>query len=138
MRDSFFFDSCVLIYTLAKGDHRKRRADELIAAGGVISVQVLNEFASVARRKLFMTWEDIAGSSLSLRLLIGHPVPLTLRTHESALGIAQNYGFQIYDCLIIASALEAGCHTLYTEDLQHNQQIEGLQVINPFLAAPTN
>ena len=138
MPDSFFLDSCVLIYTLAEGDHRKTRADELIALGGVVSVQVLNEFASVARRKLFMTWEEISEALRSVRRLVGHPVPLTLRTHEAALGIAENYGFQFYDCLISASALEAGCRMLYTEDPQHNQQIEGLEVINPFLVAPTN
>jgi predicted nucleic acid-binding protein len=44
----------------------------------------------------------------------------------------------LYDSLIVASALAAGCATLYTEDLQHDQQIEGLRIINPFLGASTN
>jgi predicted nucleic acid-binding protein len=58
--------------------------------------------------------------------------PLTVATHERALALAERYGYQIYDALQLASALENGCSILYTDDLQHGQQIEGLTIRNPF------
>jgi predicted nucleic acid-binding protein len=106
--------------------------------GGLISVQVLNEFVSVARRKFRIGYRDIARLTHATKEVCALPRSLTHQTHGSALKLAQRYHFNFYDCLIVASALESGCRTLYTEDLQHHQQIEGLQVINPFLAAPTN
>ncbi len=54
-----FFDTNVLIYAVAHDDPRSRQAEELLALGGVLSVQILNEFASVARRKILMSWSDV-------------------------------------------------------------------------------
>jgi predicted nucleic acid-binding protein len=59
--------------------------------------------------------------------------PLTQETHAAALAISKRYGFRIYDSLIVASAINAGCSTLLTEDLQHGQVIDGLRIENPFL-----
>lgn len=128
-----FFDSNVLIYTLAAGDSRQAVALDLLAQGGSISVQVLNEVANVARRKLDLSWPDIAGALAALRQLCPAPVALTLATHESALALAARYRVAFCDALILATALEAGCTTLLSEDLQDGQIIEGrLTVRNPF------
>ena len=76
--------------------------------------------------------------SSDVRSTCGDPPPITLYTHQSAIRIAQRYGFHFYDCLIVASALEGGCTSLFTEDLHHKQLIESLTVINPFLADLTH
>jgi len=128
-----FFDSNVLIYAMVSGDSRRERAQQLVEQGGTISVQVLNEFVSVARRKMRMPWEDVIEAMDAIRVLFPSPVPITLDTHEAALKIAQQYGFHIYDALIAAAALEAKCYTLYSEDLQDGQVIDKeLTIRNPF------
>jgi predicted nucleic acid-binding protein len=133
MSDRAFFDSNVLIYAMVSGDSRRERSQELVAQGGVISVQVLNEFVAVARRKMHMPWEDVIGALHEVRILFPSPVSITLDTHEAALKIAQQYGFGIYDAMIAAAALEANCSTLYSEDLQDGQVIdERLTIRNPF------
>jgi predicted nucleic acid-binding protein len=133
MRDKVFFDTNVLIYMTARGDQRQGRAQQLLEQGGIISVQVLNEFAAVARRKMRMPWEDVIAALDDIQLLCPSPVPTTLDTHHSALRIALQYGFGIYDALVVAAAIEARCTTLYSEDLQDGQVIEKqLRVRNPF------
>ena len=130
-----FFDTTVLVYILKKGDRKSTIAEQLLTAGGVVSVQVLNEFANVARRKLGMTWKEVVEALTGIRDLCSLPAALTAETHTAALKIAQRYGFQIYDSLIVASALETRCAILYSEDLQHGQKIESLTIRNPFLAS---
>ncbi len=133
MSAKVFFDSNVLIYAMVSGDPRRERAQQLVAQGGVISVQVLNEFVAVARRKMRMPWEDVIVALDAVRILFPSPVSITLNTHEAALKIAQQYGFAIYDAQIAASALEANCPTLYSEGLQDGQVIdERLTTRNPF------
>jgi len=129
-----FFDTNVLIYAVAKEDPRGRRAEALLAAGGVVSVQVLNEFVSVARRKLQMPWKNVNQALEAIRVLCPSPVPITITTHEAALRIAEDYGYEIYDALVVSAALEAGCKTLCSEDLQDGQVIDGkLTIRNPFV-----
>jgi predicted nucleic acid-binding protein len=133
MSDKAFFDSNVLIYAMVSGDSRRERAQQLVAQGGVISVQVLNEFVAVARRKMRMPWEDVIEALAAVRILFPSPGSITLDAHEAALKIAQQYGFGIYDAQIAASALEANCSMLYSEDLQDGQVIEKrLTIRNPF------
>ena len=132
MNDAFF-DSNVLLYTLAENDPREAIAVRLLAAGGTISVQVLNEFAAVARRKLGLSWPEVAQALDAMRALCPPPLPITLATHEAALGIAGRLGYRFYDSLVIASALEANCATLFSEDMQDGQVVEGrLTIRNPF------
>jgi predicted nucleic acid-binding protein len=130
-----FFDTTVLVYILKEGDKKAAITDQLLAAGGVLSVQVLNEFANVARRKLGMQWEEIEEALANIRDLCLPPAPLTVETHAAALKIAKRYGFHIYDSMILASALETRCSILYSEDLQHGQKIEALTIQNPFLSS---
>jgi predicted nucleic acid-binding protein len=141
MSGRVFFDTNVLVYVVGGMDERTATAEALIANGGVVSVQVLNELASVSRRKLGMSWEDIGDAVGAICLLCPSPIPLTIDTHESGVRIAAKYGFPFYDALIASAALEAECTTLYSEDFQNGQVIEGrLTVRNPFIrgAKPTN
>jgi len=130
-----FFDTNVLIYSVAEDDARSQTAEALLASGGVISVQVLNEFAAVARRKLEMSWPDITEALAAIRILCPSPVAITIDTHDAALRIAEQYGYHIYDALVAAAALQANCDTLYSEDLQDGQIIDSqLTIRNPFTA----
>jgi predicted nucleic acid-binding protein len=133
MNDKVFFDTNVLVYVVGHNDDRTAHAEALVAAGGVVSVQILNELAAVARKKLGLTWEEIEEALAAIRVLCPSPVPLTIETHEAGLRIAAQYQFHIYDALVAAAALEAECTTLYSEDLQDGQVIDGrLTIRNPF------
>ena len=133
MPASAFFDTNVLIYSVAENDPRSDAAEALLAGGGVISAHVLNEFVAVARRKLGMSWADVTEALDAIRILCPSPVPITIETHGAALRIAQQYGYHIYDALVAAAALEAKCDTLYTEDMQDGQVLDDrLTIKNPF------
>ncbi len=128
-----FFDSNVLVYTLAADDPRAAVAVTLLAQGGTVSVQVLNEFANVAYRKMKLSWAEVSEALASLCILCAPPLPLTVATHEAALAIATRYQFSFYDALIVASALEADCTMLFSEDMQDGQVIDGrLTIQDPF------
>jgi predicted nucleic acid-binding protein len=128
-----FFDTNVLIYAVGKNDPRASRAEALLAGGGIVSIQSLNEFVSVARRKLGMPWKEVKEMLDIISVLCPDPVPISLDTHRGAVAIAEKYGYSIYDTLIASAALEAGCKTLYSEDLQDGQIINRqLTIRNPF------
>jgi predicted nucleic acid-binding protein len=120
-----FLDTNVLVYATLQPDQRSKPARALLAQRTVISVQVLNEFANVARRKLHRSWPEIMTALTAVRVLCPSPRPITMGTHDAALAIAARSGYQLYDAQIIASALEAGCRTLFSEDLQDGQVIGG-------------
>jgi predicted nucleic acid-binding protein len=132
MSVSPFFDTTILIYSIWETDARAAVAEELLSNGGHISVQVLNEFAAVARRKLKMSWREVSESLNSIRSLCQPVPPLTVRVHEAALKIAADTGYNIYDALILAAALDAGCDTVYSEDMQDGQKIVPIAIRNPF------
>ena len=133
MNDRPFFDTNIVVYAYVDDLHTAR-AEELLTRGGFISVQVLNEFVRTMRRKQRSSWDEIQWMTTSLRTMVAPPLPVTLETHEKAITFAERYGFEFFDCLIVAAALQASCTTLYTEDLQHGQVIEGLTVRNPFIS----
>jgi predicted nucleic acid-binding protein len=127
-----FFDSNILAY-LASGDSTKAdRAEAALRDGGTISVQVLNEVANVARRKMRMSWQETHDLLSSLRgLLTVHPV--TVETHDLGLALAERYDLAIYDALVAASALLAGCDRLWSEDMGDGMAIDRrLRIVNPF------
>lgn len=95
-------------------------------------MQVLNEFAAVARRKLGMSWEDIRDALAAVRVLCEPATPLSVKTHEAALDIAAQFGYQIYDALILAAAQDAQCNILYTEDMPNGQKVGALTILDPF------
>jgi predicted nucleic acid-binding protein len=130
-----FLDTNILT-SLASDDATKAdRAEAIVREGGTISVQVLNEVANVARRKMLWSWREARGFLSSLReLLTVHPV--TVDTHELGLALAERYQLGVYDALIAASALLAECDKLWSEDMQDGMTIDGrLRIINPFRAS---
>jgi predicted nucleic acid-binding protein len=132
MPDRRFFDTNILVYAFAADDPRSARAEELIADGGVISVQVLNEFTNVTRRKLKWDWEQIEASLAVIEELLGVARPLTASLHTKAVGLARDSKLSFYDALIVVAAMEAGCELLCSEDFQAGQKFGAVTVVNPF------
>jgi predicted nucleic acid-binding protein len=133
MPDNVFFDTNILIYAMAENDRRTQEAEELLTQGGIVSVQVLNEFARVALAKMKMPWSDVRQALDVIQLFCPEPLPLSLTTHRDALTIAEKYRLGIFDALIAASALEANCSILYSEDMRDGQVIDGrVRIRNPF------
>lgn len=137
MNDKPFFDTNVLLYAIVRGDIRTEVSKRLLRNGGVISVQVLNEFIAVARRKFKMPWKEVREAVADLLKLCPEPAPITLQMQQRALRVAERYHYHIYDALVIATALEGSCRVLYSEDMQGGQVIEGLTIHNPFQSALT-
>ena len=127
-----FFDTNVILYLFSGSVAKADRVEELIKRGGHISVQVLNELASVARRKLGFTWREVMDVTTKVRAVFPM-TPLTVDTHVRGLQVGARYGMSVYDGMIVASALMANCVTLYSEDLQDGQVFDRqLTVRNPF------
>jgi predicted nucleic acid-binding protein len=128
-----FVDSNIVLY-LASADKRKSEiSDTLLQAGCIASVQVLNEIANVLRRKYRFSWAEVR-VFLEMFRAASAIVDLQVETHMLGLNVAERYGFSIYNSMIVAAALQASCDTLYSEDLQHGQSIDGLlTIINPYL-----
>jgi len=134
-RTRAFFDSNIPLYLLSEDAAKADRAEALIAQGGVISVQVLNESARVLSRKRLLNWDAIDEFLRTVRAVC-EVRPLTVETHEQALVLARRHGFSFFDAVIVASALKAGCDTLYSEDFQHGMRVEDrLSIANPFRSA---
>jgi predicted nucleic acid-binding protein len=129
--DDVFFDTNVLLYLISGDITKADRAEALLAVGGVISVQVLNEFAAVALRKQAVDFMELREILATIRAVCAVK-PVDIETHELGLNLTERHRFSIYDGLIIAAALRAGCSLLYTEDLADGQTIEQLTVRNPF------
>ena len=127
-----FFDTNILLYLLSVDESKSGRAEQELGAGGIISVQVLNEFASVATRKLKMSLAEIREFLTAIRAVC-NVVPINEETHDKGLEVAEKYGLAVYDSMIVASALLSGCDTLLSEDMQDGQILEGLlRIRNPF------
>jgi predicted nucleic acid-binding protein len=128
-----FFDTNVLLYfasvDLAKAD----RSAALLRAGGIVSVQVLNEFTAVARRKDAMPLSNVRTVLAAVRSTCS-VVPLTIETHELGIALVERHRLNVYDAMIVAAALIAGCHTLYSEDMHDGLVIDGLTIRNPYAA----
>jgi predicted nucleic acid-binding protein len=131
-----FFDSNVILYLVSSDGAKASRVEELLAARGSISVQVLNESANVLRRKREMPWPNIRAFLLELREGLD-VVPVTIDIHEAGLRLAERYGFSTYDSFIVAAALAADCDTLWSEDMQDGLLVEKrLRIVNPFGGMP--
>jgi predicted nucleic acid-binding protein len=129
-----FIDTNILLYLLSSDTEKADRAENILSAGGVISVQVLNEMANVALRKLAMSWTEI-NEVLMLIRAVCPAEPLTVETHDRGRLVAERYELSVYDSMIVAAALLAGCETLYSEDMQDGLQIDKkLRICNPFNA----
>jgi predicted nucleic acid-binding protein len=129
---SAFFDTTILVYA-QQGGRKADRARALFAGGGKLSVQVLNEFTAVSRRKQQRDWREIAEAVSDVLTMVDPPLALTLDLHAAARALAEDHRLSFFEALIIASAIEAGCDILYSEDMQHGRTIGGLATVNPFL-----
>lgn len=128
---SAFFDTNILVYAQQAGG-KADRARALLAGGGRLSVQVLNEFTTVSRRKQGKEWREIGEAISDLLALVEPPLALTLDLHVAARRLAEEHRLPFYDALIVVSAIEAGCNVLYSEHMQHGRSFGGLTVTNPF------
>ena len=129
-----FFDTNVLLYLLSEDTEKADRAEALVRAGGGISVQVLNEAASVMRRKLGMSSRETREFLALMRGLLD-VAPVTVETHDLGLEFAERYGLSIYDSMIAAAVALYGSARLWSQDMQHGMRIgERLRVENPFRA----
>ncbi|MBC7504612.1 MAG: PIN domain-containing protein [Sandarakinorhabdus sp.] len=127
-----FFDSNVLLYSSSSDEFKADRSEALIASGGTISVQVLNEVANVARKKMRLDWATTRRLLEPFRDLLT-VVDLTEDIHERGLALAERHGFALYDSMIVAAAIAAGCDTLWSEDMHHELVVENtLTIRNPF------
>jgi predicted nucleic acid-binding protein len=127
-----FFDSNVLLYVTSPDARKASRAEALLISGGTISVQVLNECALAASRKFGASWPEIR-NMLEIFADSLTVTSLTIETHRRGLWIAERYRFRVYDSMLLAAALLAGCATFYSEDMQHGQVIDGsLTILDPF------
>jgi predicted nucleic acid-binding protein len=129
-----FLDTNVLLYLLSADAAKADRAEALLAEGAIVGVQVLNEFANIAHRKLAMSWDEIA-EVLGLIRQRCTVRDLTAAVHDQAITLARRHGFAWYDALIVSAALDAGCSLLYSEDMQDGMQVRSaLTIRNPFVA----
>lgn len=139
MSAKVFLDTNIFVYSFDLRDTRKRNvALDLIqktseANTARISYQVVQEFVYVATRKFANPLKPsdarmYVESIMSPMWQVNSSLGLTIK----ALGIQERWSYSFFDSMIIASAIEAGCSILYSEDLQHGQIIEGLKIINPF------
>ena len=128
-----FFDTNTLLYLLSSDSKKADWVSSNLQQSNVISVQVLNEFTSASLRKIKISNVELE-EFLNLFISIFNIRPLDVETFEAGLAVSRKYGYQHYDSMIIAAALQAGCETLYSEDMQHQQIInKRLQIVNPFI-----
>jgi predicted nucleic acid-binding protein len=126
-----FFDTNILVYAFST-DPRRDRAAEVIALGGEINMQVLNEFTNVMHKKQKLPWPVIESAIASVHRLFPTINPLTTQIHGTAIALARNHNISFYDALIISAAQDAKCDALFSEDLQDGRKFGPLEVINPF------
>ncbi len=126
-----FVDTNVLLYLLSGDAAKAERAEALLRGRAVISVQVLNEFANVARRKLRLGWPEVGLALVDIRRFC-EVQPLTLETHERGIALAARYQLSVYDAMIAAAALEAGCATLASEDFSAGRRLDRVTIRDPF------
>ena len=135
MRADSFLDTNILLYacsrTEAEQDKRKVARGLLSRDGVGLSVQVLAEFYVNAVSKLKLPEDRVMAVLAKLQ---GYPIlPLDESVFWSALEIRKRYGVSYWDGAIIAAAIELGCDTVFSEDLNHGQVYAGVKVVNPFL-----
>lgn len=127
-----FLDSNVIVYLAGAEQAKADCAEELVAQGGTISIQVLNEVVNVSRRKMKMSWPETRTFLSAIRELL-NVESITIGMHETGIDLAEQYGLSVYDGMIVAAALSANCDTLFSEDLHDGLLIRGrLRIVNPF------
>jgi len=128
-----FLDTSVLLYAMAVNDRRSAAAIAALQAGGIISVQVLCEFTTIARNELGRSWPEVYEALSIIDILCPKPIPLCWSTYERALELVHQDGLPLQDALIAASALQAGCSLLLSAmDIDGRVLADQLTIRNPF------
>lgn len=135
MHAEFFLDTNILLYAASSAEaeqHKRSRARDLLARdGGGLSVQVQAEFYVNATTKFKLPHDQVVKI---LESLDAYPVAaISEAVFWSALQIKARYQLSYWDSAIIAAAVELGCHTVYSEDLNNGQIYAGVRVVNPFV-----
>jgi len=132
-----FVDTNILVYAADESlDAGRKRtiAHELLRTANLrISVQVLNEFIASSRNPGKLGLSRVAEDDWLKGWLKMTVASLTPAHFIEAIKIHHQYQFSHWDSLIVATALSLKCPVLYSEDMQHGQIIEGMEIINPFL-----
>ena len=128
-----FIDSNIVLYLLSGDAAKADRAQTILEAGGVVSVQVFNEVASVCLRILKMPWQEIDALLLAVKTACD-VMPLTIASHEKAVEVTKRFQLSLYDANIISTALISGAKVLLSEDMHSGLLIDGLLIQNPFNA----
>ena len=123
---SAFWDTNIFVYAFIAGP-KQQTARTVLRSGGVISVQVLNEFANVMTKKMRQPWTEVERFLSVIRVRFPTAAPVTIETHAAAVALARDHSIAFYDALILASALSAHCATLYSEDFQHGSMIASVR-----------
>lgn len=138
MKDKYFIDTNVLVYTFDEDVRKRRRAQDLVGEAldsrmGVISTQVVQEFLSVATRKFSKTLSHEDAELYFDKVLspLCEVFP-SLDLFSEALNLHKKIGYSYYDSLIVAAAAQARCGILYSEDLQDGRKWQGVKIVNPF------
>lgn len=132
MQGKIFIDTNIVIYSLGQESTKAHIAAPLFVGYPTISTQVISETANVASKRLGLSILETRKLITSLEEMCRVEI-ISLATIHTALDIRERYGFSWYDSLIVASALNAGCDTLYSEDMHHGQLLNGcLRIVNPF------
>lgn len=127
-----FLDTNILVYAFSEGS-KAEVAQTLMAEPFVLSVQTLNEFANVGRKRLNLSWERIEDAIDALSSVASAIVVLDKQTTKAALKLVGRYNLAFYDALMLTAALKADCSRYFSEDLQHGLLVDGkLTVVNPF------
>ena len=126
-----FIDSNIILYLLSSDILKADKAEAILEAGGVISVQVLNEVVSVCQRKLKMHWDEIDAVLQAVKASV-QVVPLSEATHELAVQLCKRYQLSFYDAHICSAAIIAGSKMVLSEDVQDGMLVDSLVVKNPF------
>jgi predicted nucleic acid-binding protein len=135
-----FLDTNIFVYSFDQTAPEKRQLaqrlieDALQSQRAIISSQVVQEFLNVALRK-FVRPMTVAEAQEYLDKVL---MPLcqhypTIDFYRQALRVKQETGYSLYDALILTAAIENQCKTLFSEDMQHGRQIQGLEIVNPFV-----
>ncbi|MDM9623752.1 PIN domain-containing protein [Rhizobium sp. S96] len=128
-----FLDTNIIVYALSE-DSKALVAQSLLLEPFAMSVQALNEFANVGRKKLNLSWPEIESAVDALTTMAATISSLNLSTTKGAIDLAKRYNLAFYDATMLSAALAMGCTRYYSEDLQHGLIIDGrMTVINPFL-----
>lgn len=134
MPGRIFIDTNILIYFVSNDNEKRKISESIVFSDSVkvLSTQVLNEFINVSFRKNISAEGELI--SLINDFINNFEVNLIHNyTILSAINLRNKYKYSYYDSLMLSSAIENDCISIYTEDLQHNQIIEDkLTIINPF------